>query len=134
MDVNILLYCCWRGAMEAEELETLMAELAPWQRDVVGGLRTVRRLMIPMIKELSEQSEVAAQLRKRIAALELEAEKLQQSVMMRLAAGRATKTPPSPHAAEQNLAQYCRLLRKSPDNAARKSMETVIREAYQRDN
>ena len=56
MDVNILLYCCWRGAMEAEELETLMAELAPWQRDVVGGLRTVRRLMIPMIKELSEQS------------------------------------------------------------------------------
>lgn len=134
MDVNILLYCCWRGAMETEELETLMKELAPWQRDVVGGLRTVRQLMSPMIKDLSEQSDCAVQLRQKIAELELEAEKLQQNIMMRLAAGRGTKAPPSPHAAGHNLAQYCRLLRKSPNDSSLRAMTTVIREAYHHDN
>ena len=133
MDVNILLYCCWRGPMETEELESLMTKLGPWQRGVVSGLRTVRQLIKPMIKDLSEHSEVVAQLRTKIAGLELEAEKLQQSIMMHFAAGYATNSPPSPHSAEQNLAQYCRLLGKLPDSVARKAMTTVIRAAYNRD-
>ncbi len=85
-----------------------------------------------MLKDLSEQSEVAAQLRKKITNLELEAEKLQQNMMMRLAADHGTKAPPSPNAAAQNLAQYCQLLHKSPDKAALRAIATVIREAYHR--
>ena len=130
MDVNILLYCCWRGPMETEELESLMTKLGPWQRGVVSGLRTVRQLIKPMIKDLSEHSEVVAQLRKKIAGLELEAEKLQQSIMMRFAVSQRTKSPPSPHAAAQNLALYFQSLQKPTDSAALNALRIILGGAY----
>jgi len=129
-DVNIVLYCCWRGAVEIEELETLMAKLAPWQQDVVGNLRAIRRLMKPMVNELGIQSEPAEKLRKKIVGLELEAENLQQSIMERLASRRRTTLPPSPNAAAHNLAQYFQILQISPDNAALNALTLILEGAY----
>ena len=133
-DVNLLLYCCWRGAMEKGEMAALTAELAPWQADVVGRLRTVRRIMKPMVKALAEQSEEAAKLRKKVAGVELEAEKLQQSMMMCFAAGHETTAPPSPGAAAQNMAQYLNILPKPPGGAAMEKLETILAASFPKSN
>ena len=129
-DVNLLLYCCWRGAMEKGEMASLAADLATWQTHVVGGLRAVRRIMKPMVKGLADQSEDAATLRKKVAGVELEAEKLQQNMMMHFAAGRETTAPPSPGAAARNLAQYLDLLPAPPDIAALDALRVVIWAAF----
>src|SRR5476649_1083470 len=43
-DVNVLLFCCWLGAsgrptLSADRLQAILAEIAPWQAEVVKPLR-----------------------------------------------------------------------------------------------
>jgi uncharacterized protein (TIGR02444 family) len=129
-DVNILLYCCWRGAMEKDELISLAAELAPWQTEVVGGLRKVRRFLKLVVPQLAEHSTAAAQLRERVKELELEAEKLQQSLMADHAARHTVSSPPSPVAAARNLRRYFALLQRTPDGGAKNALETLVAAAF----
>ena len=82
-DVNMLLYCCWRGGFADGEMRDLLADLAPWQNGVVHGLRSVRRALKQMVAELGALSKAASGLRNKIAALELEAEKLQHTMLSR---------------------------------------------------
>ena len=129
-DVNILMYCCWRSAMADGEIGALLTQLAPWQQSVVGGLRGVRRALKPMLTELAELSEPAAKLRKKVAAVEFEAEKLQQAMMSRHAAKHGETGPPSPQAAVQNLTQYFGYLALPPDGDAQGALETLVRAAF----
>ena len=129
-DVNMLFYCCWRGEFVAGEMGALLAELAPWQDGVVCGLRTVRRTLKPMLAELRDLSEPVAGLRRKVAALELEAEKLQQDMLTRHAEEYAKDAPPAPHAAVQNLKQYLRCLTNAPDRNAVNGLETLIEAAF----
>jgi len=128
-DVNILMYCCWRGRLKREEFELLLAALAPWQYTVVRGLRSVRRALKPMLAELDEFSADAGGLRKKVAALELEAEKLQQAMLGRHAADHAAG-PPSPRSAADNLACYFTCLAKAPDGEAQKALKILIGAAF----
>jgi uncharacterized protein (TIGR02444 family) len=87
LDVNLALFCAWVGvsrgvALGAEELVEAAALARTWQQAVVAPLRAVRRALKPMGEP------AAAALRGRVAALELEAERLQQAALFRLAQAR----------------------------------------------
>jgi uncharacterized protein (TIGR02444 family) len=129
VDVNILMYCCWHGALTRDGLSTLLADLAPWQNNIVSGLRSVRRKLKLMLNDLAEFSENADDLLFRIAALELEAEKLQQAMLERhgtdLAAGSA-----SPQTAADNLSYYFACLNKTTDASAQKALDILISAAF----
>ncbi len=129
-DVNMLLYCCWRGGFADGEMPALLADLAPWKSAVVQDLRSVRRALKPMVAELGELSEPAADLRKKVAALELEAEKLQQTMLSHHSAKHGESSPPSPQAAVQNLAQYFKLLDKTPEGEVKDMLEILVTAAF----
>ncbi|MBT3170303.1 MAG: TIGR02444 family protein [Rhodospirillaceae bacterium] len=129
-DVNILMYCCWRGALTKGEFDALIAALAPWQSHVVSGLRSVRRALKPMLAELGELADDAAALRRKIAGLELEAEKLQQTMLETHAADNPAASPPSPQTAAQNLALYFQHLQKPLDGQALGALETILGAAF----
>jgi len=126
-DVNILMYSCWHGALAPQELQALLAAVAPWQSDIVGNLRAVRRALKPMLAELGDLGEDAGALRRKVAALELEAEKLQQAVLAAHASGNAGTGPTSPQTARQNLAHYFQILAKTPDQ---KALDTLVNAAF----
>ncbi|MDA0231412.1 MAG: TIGR02444 family protein [Proteobacteria bacterium] len=129
-DVNMLLYCCWRGGFADGEMRKLLAYLAPWQSDVVHGLRSVRRTLKPMVAELGELSKPASSLRTKIAALELEAEKLQHAMLSRHSLEHGETNPPSPQAAVQNLSQYFKLLEKAPGGEVQDMLKTLVVAAF----
>ena len=104
-DVNLLMYCCWRGAMADGEMGALLTQLA-------------------------ELSESAAKLRKKVAAMELEAEKLQQAMMSRHAAKHVETDPPSPQAAGQNLTQYFERMAAPADRDAQNALAILVRAAF----
>jgi uncharacterized protein (TIGR02444 family) len=90
-DVNIVLWCLWvgwsrRGRLSAEHVAHAKAAVAPWRRDVVVPLRSVRRAL--------KGSAVpgAAALRNDIKAAELESERLQHAILASL----APRQKPSP--------------------------------------
>jgi len=101
-DVNLVLYAAFagisgRGRIGAEELAACRAALAPWAREVVGRLRQVRRALKPGAgvdfgADWAGLGEPAAALRRQVAALEIEAEKLAQQML----AGRLAALPAAP--------------------------------------
>ena len=75
LDVNILLFAAYIGAVEGVRLEVsdiaaANAEVAHWQADIVRPLRHARRALKPMSAE---------GLRAQVKAAELEAEKIEQA-------------------------------------------------------
>lgn len=78
VDVVLLLGLLWRAwrdksAADTSQIDRLDAVLAPWRDEVVAPLRKVRRAMKPRLTELPSR---AAELRARIKATELEAERV----------------------------------------------------------
>ena len=129
-DVNMLLYCCWRGEFADGEMRALLADVAPWQNGVIHGLRRVRRTLKPMVAELGELSESASSLRNKIAALELEAEKLQHSMLQRHSVEFGQTSSASPQAAAHNLTQYFKLLQKTQEEELNDMLETLLMAAF----
>ena len=78
LDVNLLLFCCWAGSCDhrltEKELEGLLAIADPWQQRVVAPLRTARRALVPQGTWAAREQAF----RRRLKALELEAERLLQ--------------------------------------------------------
>jgi uncharacterized protein (TIGR02444 family) len=86
VDVNLLLFSAWAGAergwrLAASDLEQMRQAVHQWQETVVRPLRSARRA----IKTLGVQSQAASDLRARIAADELEAERIEQALLFALA-------------------------------------------------
>lgn len=88
-DVNILLWAAWRGAggrrLAPADLAAAEAATAPWRDGVVRPLRAARRAMRGDLGAIGAAA--AAELRRRAKALELEAERLQQSALEQLRLG-----------------------------------------------
>jgi uncharacterized protein (TIGR02444 family) len=82
-DVNVILFVLWcafrNRSLSAHEVERVVAMVAPWQNDVVRPLRGVRR----DLKQLAADLAVApvSAFREAIKKQELQAERLQQSLM-----------------------------------------------------
>jgi uncharacterized protein (TIGR02444 family) len=104
-DVNLLLFCCWTGRagrrLGARELKSALAAVARWQQEVVRPLRRARRAIgkdVPGLRRL----------RRRVAAAELAAERVEQALLGRQASrlrGPARRAAPA-LATRANLGGY----------------------------
>lgn len=107
-DVNLLLFCAWLGhrgrRLSARELRAAIALVSPWQSGVVRPLREARR-------SISKEDKTLKRLRKRIAAVELRAERAEQSLLGAFAAKlpAARRVPPT-DATRANLEGYLKAL------------------------
>ena len=109
VDVNLLLFLLWmaveRRRVTVDDVRVLIDKLKRWQTGVIIPLRTLRRMLkidAPLVEPAAAEF-----FRVRVKALELEAERLQQEAMYRLAEGSAFEIAESvQQAARSNMAAY----------------------------
>jgi uncharacterized protein (TIGR02444 family) len=80
VDVNLLLLCAFAGAahgatLAADEIASARKAVEPWQRDIVRSLRTARRAMKPVARQDAQD------LRTRLKEIELESERIEQTML-----------------------------------------------------
>src|SRR5208282_4389990 len=140
-DVNLLLFCCWharsgRGALAGEGLRRTAAAVEPWHGQLVRGLRAVRvRLRRPSapLPQATDAllAELAEGLRKKVAAVELEAEHLEQLLLAAAAPPLPSERTPVPLAkrasdAAGGASAYLALLGAPLDPADRSALLAVL--------
>jgi uncharacterized protein (TIGR02444 family) len=104
-----VLFLLWLGSQKrrvaAAEVKALADKVRPWQVEVIGPIRALRRKLKSDAPLLDKGP--AELFRTRIKAIELESERLQQEAMAALAAGLKTDTAPSAEAAARaSIAAY----------------------------
>ncbi|MGH6913450.1 MAG: TIGR02444 family protein [Geminicoccales bacterium] len=116
LDVNLLLLCCWLGArgVGLDRAALARAELAvrAWQVEVVRPLRAVRRRLKAKLEDPDPTSvhegwpDLAQALRRRVLALEIDAERLEQLALGRSVAGLPRNDAPGLTLAARHLRLY----------------------------
>jgi uncharacterized protein (TIGR02444 family) len=86
LDVNILLFCAYAGAIERvalreKDLKAAVAVVKNWQTDVLGGLRGARRALKSWGAGEDAVALDAAALRGQVKEMELTAEKIEQFML-----------------------------------------------------
>jgi len=109
VDVNVVLFLLWQASQKrrvgAADVKALADRVRPWQIEVIGPIRTLRRRLKTDAPLLDKGP--AELFRTRIKAIELEAERLQQDAMASLATGLKTDPAPSAEAAARaSIAAY----------------------------
>ena len=109
VDVNVVLFLLWQASQKrkvaAADVKALADRVRPWQIEVIGPIRALRRKLKSDAPLLDKGS--AELFRTRIKAIELESERLQQEAMAALAAGLKTDSAPSAEAAARaSIAAY----------------------------
>ena len=109
VDVNVVLFLLWlatqRRSVPADQVKTISDKVRPWQIDVIGPIRALRRMLKTDAPLLDKGS--AELFRTKIKAIELESEKLQQQAMYAMAASLEAETAPSSEAAARaSVAAY----------------------------
>ncbi len=118
LNVNILLWCCWCGCHFDTAPELVIRKAidvtAAWDQHVTGNLRQARRHMKTIIVRTPDTE--INELRTLVKKAELDAERIEQSILQRLAIG--VLNPTTEMAAElieararRNLAAYAALAR-----------------------
>ena len=113
-DVNLLLFCCWMGSrrrsLGKRFLRRAMAAVSRWQSEVVQPLRTARRAL--KTDSVGGPGGWRAHLRENVAALELDAEYVEQLILAGLAsqAARPVRRAGAEETIEANLGRYLTLL------------------------
>ena len=113
-DVNLLLFCCWMGSrrrsLGRRFLRRTLAAVSRWQSEVVQPLRRARRAL--KRDSVGGPGAWRAHLRANVAALELDAEYVEQLVLARLAAHapRPVRNASAEKSIEANLERYLTLL------------------------
>lgn len=135
IDVNLVLLCLWLGergtALDGEALARLCHAADRWQVEVVRPLRTLRRRLKARIVDGEPNSvagdwpELAASIRERTIALEMDAEHLEQIHLGRVAAGLAAGATSGPALAGANLRHYWRF-----DRRDHKALRTLLEQAF----
>ena len=118
VDVNIVLLCCWlghRGVVADEAVWARIAEVAEiWQEEVVRPLRAVRSRLKSALTRPQPGSvtarwpELAGALRRRVLALEIDGERLEQLLLAEVSAELGPASAPGVAFASANLARYRR--------------------------
>lgn len=110
VDVNILLLCVWaargHGALTDQELLRAIAAVTPWRRDVLLPLRTARGNLGDGVEPVPEA--IAAGLRAEAAHAELEAERIEQLLMVQLVDGEEMTLSSGMSAAEIAATSFAR--------------------------
>jgi uncharacterized protein (TIGR02444 family) len=111
LDVNVVLFCAWAGVLGISLDKATFAEhiaaAGKWQELAVQPIRGIRR----RLKDLTVaglSTEGRDELREAIKSAELQAEKLEQSVLVQTLAG-LTQGDPSVALADANFDAYWRL-------------------------
>ena len=109
VDVNVVLFLLWMASQKrvltADQVKRLADKVRPWQTDVIGPIRALRRMLKSDAPLLDKGS--AELFRTRIKAVELESERLQQEAMYGLVESLKTESVTSVAAAAQaNIAAY----------------------------
>jgi len=118
-DVNLLLFCCWRGslghALGKPFLRKAMAAVADWQRQVIVPLRQARRFVKAGIPSIPFKR--TEQLRSSIGSVELDAEYLEQLLLVHQIPSKSWAVSRHPMSAviSANLRRYLELLDIPPD-------------------
>jgi uncharacterized protein (TIGR02444 family) len=114
-DVNLLLFCAWAGrdgrALDEDSLRQAVGRVGHWQSEVIAPLRLARRGLKRQAAG-GEAAALALPLRKRVLALELELERVEQWLLAGLDAqwARPDHRRPPRQAIAANLACYLNLL------------------------
>ena len=117
IDVNILLFCGWAGrrgrALDETDLGRLIEAARPWREAAVLPLRALRIwLKTQTVTPVGAPAESAEALRQRIKVSELEAEAIQQALLVAAIAVPEGKGAPALTAA--NLSNYVAALGIAP--------------------
>lgn len=85
LDVNLLLFCCWSAAEGAPALGDVkiaeaVAAIRSWRERAIAPLRAIRRDLKNPVDGIDPPTREA--FRKRVAALELEAERVTQRLLV----------------------------------------------------
>jgi uncharacterized protein (TIGR02444 family) len=109
VDVNVVLFLLWMASqkrtLDAAQVKALADKVRPWQVDVIGPIRALRRKLKADAPLLDKG--LAELFRTKIKAVELESERLQQEAMAALAAGLRTEAARSAEAAARaSLSAY----------------------------
>jgi uncharacterized protein (TIGR02444 family) len=101
VDVNVVLFLLWMASQKrqvaADQVKRLADKVRPWQADVIGPIRALRRRLKAGAPLLDKGS--AELFRTKIKAVELESERLQQEAMYALAGGITSQAASSVEAA-----------------------------------
>lgn len=130
-DVNLILLCLWiaeteLGALAPEVLDKLRSAIAPWMIDVVEPLRAVRRVLKTPLPLGASPGE-AEPCRQMVKAVELDAERIVQRILVRALAGQPATAHGSAHdAARASLAAYAGLLPRSNAEPALERLQAAI--------
>ena len=118
LDVNVVLLCCWlarRGIPADESVFGRIADMAEvWQKEFVRPMRGVRTRLKAALQQpqsggiAARWPELAAALRQRALALEIDGERLEQLLLAELAADLAATATPGVALASANLQVYWR--------------------------
>ena len=111
VDVNILLLCVWaatsgHGELEGQDLLRAVAAVTPWRRDVLLHLRTARGHLSKGVKPVPK--DIAAELRAEAIHAELEAERIEQLLLVQLVEVQKTTLSPGVNAAEIAATSFAR--------------------------
>lgn len=132
IDVNVMLFGMWLAsqgrALSRENMHEIMDSSETWRIQVVVPLRSVRRILRQPADAAGKGSkafdhDAAAQLRERVKAVELEAERLQQEALFALKpASGWGEARDAAAAAAQNLDVYAKAMRAQFDPAASRAL------------
>jgi len=135
LDVNLLLFCCWlasRGiAPDRATLEAIAAAAERWQEAFVRPLRAVRSrlkadLAQPRPGDVAARfPDLAAALRARVLAVEIDGERLEQLLLAELAADLAPGAVRGVALAGANLQRY-----RDFGPSDREALSTLLRAAF----
>jgi uncharacterized protein (TIGR02444 family) len=137
LDVNMLLICCWTGsrgrALADAEIIAAQTAAAPWRDNVIEPLRRARRFLKAQTVPVG-----AVDLRRRILALELEAERAEQALLLDAVEG--LDAPPAdlapgeasgqPALVVANLHSYLRLTKAELLDDGAKALITLVSSAF----
>jgi uncharacterized protein (TIGR02444 family) len=136
IDVNLVLLCLWlaeRGtALDDEALARLCHAADRWQVEVVRPLRTLRRRLKARLADgepnsiAGDWSELAASVRDRAIALEIDAEHLEQLHLGKVAAALPAGAAAGPALAGANLRHYWRF-----DRRDHKALRVLLEQAFE---
>jgi uncharacterized protein (TIGR02444 family) len=109
VDVNVVLFLLWQATQKrcfaAVQVKALAEKVGPWQIDVIGPIRQLRRMLKGNAPLLDKGA--AELFRTKIKAIELESERLQQEAMYGMANGLMSEPAPSTEAAARaSIAAY----------------------------
>lgn len=119
-EVNLLLFCGWTGqqgrTLDSDSLRLAIAQVGTWQSEVIAPPRLARRGLKQQQLAGGPSAALAAPFRKRLAAIELGLERVEQILLSDLAAALppVTQRLPPREAVAGSMAAYVSLLARRP--------------------